>query len=310
VICSIAIHDGRNLQGEETMNVFEDYVNSAPPDQRDRRRAQIAHSFSRFTLAGPFLAGVYKPFNGERENVLQSLMAMKSRFVVDTNSNWKDEANHPDNRDTAFVVTDTYEDENAKLSAIYFGSHAPWMNQNVFSFGLEDYGDALEFMLHRADKEFASIFDVVALDAESKMPADRGQAGQIADEKRRILDIFNAKDTNGLPDWRTRDKACEQLERGIRAFAPFCLLNLRLASETAEQCYARLLLDKDFGNTTKFDFNRSNYPNVFGDMRLIQSALLLQANILSDDGAVKKMVSFIGSPEITAKPRLAIQLPK
>jgi hypothetical protein len=53
------------------------------------------------------------------------------------------------------------------------------------------------------------------------------------------------------------------------------------------------------GVKTRDEFCDPNRRNVFGDTRLIQNALWLKARILSNDGAVKRMVEYLGLPEIS-----------
>jgi hypothetical protein len=70
-------------------------------------------------------------------------------------------------------------------------------------------------------------------------------------------------------------------------------------------CYAALLMEDDaIGKKTRDEFNLvdgAGNPkrNLFGDTRLIQNALWLKSRIISSDGAVTRMASYLGVPEIT-----------
>jgi hypothetical protein len=55
----------------------------------------------------------------------------------------------------------------------------------------------------------------------------------------------------------------------------------------------------DVGNKTRQEFNETDRPNVFGDIRLFQNALWLKSRIISNDAAVRRMAEYAAMPEIT-----------
>jgi hypothetical protein len=59
--------------------------------------------------------------------------------------------------------------------------------------------------------------------------------------------------------------------------------------------YSRLLLSS---KVARNEFAKPNYPNVFGDLHLVQNALFFNAGFASNDNAVVSMARFCGLPRL------------
>jgi hypothetical protein len=136
---------------------------------------------------------------------------------------------------------------------------------------------------------------------------EQNHFNNVSDLKNRILnDILRLPDVTSLPPVEFTDK-WTQLIQVIRAKASSCFLHYWNAAKVSEFCYAALLLEPDgVGKKTREEFSSQDEAsnpkrNVFGDTRLIQNALWLNARILSNDRAVMRMVEYLGLPEITVR---------
>lgn len=90
-------------------------------------------------------------------------------------------------------------------------------------------------------------------------------------------------------------KNLEQMRKQFRAFiqkeAPQCSGDYLKAVGVARHSYALLLAEKLKMRT---EFSKQDNLNVFGDTRIIQNTLFMQAGILSSDKPGKRMATYAG----------------
>jgi hypothetical protein len=252
----------------------------------------------------------------DREDLLAVISGMR-RYMIDTNAESiaKSEASKPENFDKAFIIGQTLMDERDDLMKLLFDSRTDISNNNLFTFGMNEFSGRRFLTLARLDEYHRSTFDEQKLADESRRSATKTDAKSIARKQARMEDIRSMKDSLvknlELPSVKNRPAAAiaEQkkasLLRAIRANAPSCLLNYWNSVDVACKCYAVLLLERDdIGDKTRSEFNKAENPNVFGDARVVQNALCLSSHILSRDKGVKRMVEYIGLPEISVMDKI------
>jgi hypothetical protein len=237
------------------------------------------------------------------------------------------EAKRPENRNKAFILGQTFTDERENLKDTLFGPKADNSNNNLFTFGYVGEGKMRHLptpclVIHRLDVYYRPMMDEKRLQSTSrsstkgiKQDADliereRDHFDYVSDLKNRILnDILHWPDVTSLPPAEFTERKKAQLIQIIRSKASGCSLHYWNAVEVSSLCYAALLLEPDgIGQKTREEFSFQDAAgkpkrNVFGDTRLIQNAFWLNARILSNDHAVRRMVEYLGLPEITVTER-------
>ena len=132
----------------------------------------------------------------------------------------------------------------------------------------------------------------------------------IAEEKEKVLALLSVnrmEELKHLIDRRAKDRElCHCIERNITE----CFKRFWGSDEVARLAYARLLLGQDHvSREARKEFEDPNYPNVFGDVHLIQNALFFNAGFASHDRAVTRMARFCGLPMLTTNQRRSLPSP-
>jgi hypothetical protein len=303
---------------------LETWMDSKGVSESERRqfREFARHSESCYTENGQYLE---HPL--DKEDLLSVLMRME-RYLVDSNlPGLVAEAKRPENRNKAFILGQTFTDERENLKDTLFGPKADNSNNNLFTFGYVGERKTRHLptpclVIHRLDVYYRPMMDEKRLRSASRSPAkgikqdadlierERDHFDYVSDLKNRILnDILHWPDVTSLPPAEFTERKKAQLIQIIRSKAPGCCLYYWKAVEVSSLCYAALLLEPDgIGQKTRKEFSFQDAAgkpkrNVFGDTRLIQNALWLNARILSNDHAVRRMVEYLGLPEITVTER-------
>lgn len=289
-----------------------------PESERPQIRELAKHSISCYTENGEHIK---HPF--DTENLLCVLMGME-RYIVDSNLPGSvHDAKKPENRNKAFILGQTFTDERENLEDALLGSNADNSNNNLFDFGY--VGEEITWlptpclMINRLDAHQRITFDTKGLRMESRsrekrrkddpefIEMEQEQARNILGMKNLVLQKLSLSNIKCLPPAPFRERKRLKLIEVVRENAQNCFKNYTMGVEVATLCYAALLLEPDedrVGKKTRKEFQEAGRRNVFGDTRLIQNALWLKARILSDDGAVKRMVEYLDLPEI-AVPEIA-----
>ena len=287
--------------------------------ERIQYREFAKHSESCYTENGQYLKSPL-----DKEDLLSVLMRME-RYLADSNlPGLLGEAKRPENRNKAFILGQTFTDERENLKDTLFGPKADNSNNNLFTFGYIGWNKIQHLptpclAIHRLDAYYRPMMDEGRLRAASRSSAtgvkqdadfterERDHFDFVSDLKSRILNaILHLPDVTSLPPVEFTERKKAQLIQIVHSKASGCFLHYWNAVEVSSLCYAALLLEPDgVGKKTREEFNfkdEAGNPkrNVFGDTRLIQNALWLNARILSNDRAVRRMVEYLGLPEITA----------
>ena len=157
-------------------------------------------------------------------------------------------------------------------------------------------------MLERLDSHFRSVFDESSLIEASKPKNERTDArfleyqnqfkADVEHERNVILLLLGKiKDISELPSPKELEQKRTQFLAFIQKEAPQCSGDYLKTVGVARHCYALLLAEKLKMRT---EFSKQDYLNVFGDTRIIQNALFLQAGIFSGDKPLKRMASYAG----------------
>jgi hypothetical protein len=299
---------------------FEIWLDSkqVPEDERVQFRMFAKHSESLYTEDGRYFRNPL-----DKEDLLAVILGM-DRYLVDSNlPGILAEAKKPENRNKAFILGQTFTDERENLKDALFGPNADNSNNNLFTFGYIGRNKVQHLptpclVINRLDPYFRKTMDEGRLKAESRLSAkrikddvefgerERGHFDYVSDFQHRILSILSLPDFSTLPPPDFAERKA-QLIAAIRSKVPGCSTRYWRAVEVSSLCYAALLLEPDsVGRKARGEFcfrDATGNPkrNVFGDTRLIQNALWLNARILSNDRAVERMVNYLGLPEITVK---------
>jgi len=292
--------------------VLERYMDAArlPEAKRNLLRRQMEHSVSYYDLNGQHVKTAL-----DKEDLLSVVGGIR-RYMVDTNSPWKREASKPENFDKAFIIGQTVADEQVNLKGVFFGKNTDISNNNLFTFGLIAFSGVSCLEISRLDAHFSLTFDHEKLNEESTR-ANSTNVEFLQREREHMCDVLGLKQdilhrlgfstfpiTQLPPIQDTEPKKARMIDI-IRSSAPYSAKNFCNAVEVASFCYAALLLERDdVGSKTRNEFNDSTNRNVFGDTRLVQNALWLNAHMLSSDKAVKRMVDYINLPAITVTDKI------
>jgi len=291
--------------------------------ERPQFRKYAKHSICCYTEDGEYLKSSL-----DWENLLSELMKME-RYLVDSNLPGSvSEAKNPENRTNAFILGQTFTDERENLKDALFGPNADDSNNNLFTFGYVgrnkvQYLPTPCLVIQRLDAYYRETMDENRLRVASRSPSkltgqdgdffirEADQLAHVSNMRNHILtDILGLSEITSLPPVEFTERRKASLIQNIRAKAPDCFLHYWNAVEVSSLCYAALLLEPDgVGAKTRAEFgvqDEEGHPrrNLFGDTRLIQNALWLNARILSNDRAVKRMVEYLDLPQITVTGRL------
>jgi len=288
-----------------------------PDGARLRIRQQIEHASSFYMPCGEHIKYI-----SDKENLFEVLMKMQ-RYLIDSNlSDPLRDAAKPENKNKAFILGQTYTDEQDNLKAALL----KWdnSNNNLFDFGYmeEPIGGFPTpcVMINRLDAHQPLTFNMEKMRLESrphekKLKDDpkyvvrhKKHLEAVNDLKSRILAFHLClENLDPLPSPEFMAGCNKELIETIRHRAPSAFKDYEVAWEVATMCHAALLMEpKDnlVARKTREEFSREEgignpKRNLFGDTRLIQNALWLNSRIISKDGAVKRMASYLGVPGIT-----------
>jgi hypothetical protein len=225
------------------------------------------------------------------------------RYVVDTNSNWQAESAKPENRDKAFILGKTISDEQDNLQGLLFGPRVKIHNNNIFLLGVFQTGSRSNgdfVMLERLDQYFRLVFEPSSLLQGSKPKKERTdkksleyekqfKAGVEHERKVVLLLLGKIKKISELPPPQELEQKRAQFLAFIQKESSACSGNYLKAVGVARHCYALLLMEK---RSIRTEFSKEENLNVFGDTRIIQNALFMQAKILSGDKPLKRMATY------------------
>ncbi len=288
------------MTGEEqyrkVLSEYEQFLNTLTEEAR-RTIAEHAVSFCK-------LDGEYLPMPHEKENLFE-VVSQRERYVVDTNSNWQAESARPENRDKAFILGQTIIDEQDNMRGLLFGPKVKLHNRNIFVlsvFHASDPSIGNVMMLERLDAHYASVFDETSLREGSKPRKERKDAKSLeyqrqfkagVEHERQVILLLlgKIKEISELPVPKELKPMRARFLAFIRKESPECSGDYLRAVGVARYCYALLLAEV---RKMRTEFSKRDYLNVFGDTRIIQNALFLQAEILSGDRPLKRMASYAG----------------
>lgn len=275
------------------------------PEEGKRIRKILEHSQSRYDFSGKHI-----PHEFEKENVLEVLSKLDA-YVIDTNSEWKKECKaHPEK---AFVMSPSLSRENENTRELILDIRRAKLG-NIFSVGIDMRIKSV--IVERIDEPFRHAFDIPKLSEASRGKGDaltRQKAQNwktIEIEKRLIIDhiglaflfaeILNSPFLNAyresdkasdLPAPDKVPKVMELLKSDIKRRLPQCRYDIGKSKIAAEACYATLLMEE---KQIRAEFDEPNYAHVFGDMYIVQTALYLNAKILTKDKPLTKMAGYAG----------------
>lgn len=236
-------------------------------------------------------------------------MSFSRRLVVDQNVNWLDLSSAPESGNTAFILGTTIHKEASPIRLLVEDKNGVFRTrQNVFNFGVKyptqkdmeaGYREPM-IVITRLNAETTAILDLKGL-RKFNEPDGGGKLWDTSEavlvEKKRILALL---ETNSIKQLKV-----ESIQKKDAELAAYLVSNLRKCFKNFDQSeiaarygYARLLLRSP---RTRNEFEMQDYPNVFGDLQLVQNALFLQASILSKDKGVHKMARFCGVPYVCPK---------
>jgi len=281
------------------------------PKAREKALKSLNHSFSMYDFFGN-----HKPHPREKENLLD-LISKRDAYVIDSNSDWRDECKK--HLDKAFIITPALSRENQNTKELILEAKRCKLG-NIFSVGIDLDIDSI--MVDRIDEYFRYVFNDKALAESSRGVGEhiakqrqtnakgievdkfliRGhirlayQFSNGLDSAQILAALGGAKKTSDLPSQDCIQSTINVLKTDIKARIADCKYNVNLTKMVAEMCYAVLLLEdadrNEAGTRTKFD--KADYPNVFGDMYILQGAIMLGAKIMTKDKKLIQMANYAG----------------
>jgi hypothetical protein len=239
-----------------------------------------------------------------QENLFELIQRSNGRFVIDNNIPWFKLSKMPEHVDSAFVLGTTLDHESSPPRLLLEDSCGnPKICQNVFQFGMKTEvianGNAIRYLIiSRLDAHSTVSLNMNLLrqiDHPCGGSTNWNRTKSIAEEKEKILSLLSIKrieQVTQLPDRQTKD---EHLRLCIERKKPESFKRFWGSDDVARFAYCRLLLEWDrISKEARKEFADANYPNVFGDLHLIQNALFFNAGLASHDKAVKRMATFCG----------------
>jgi hypothetical protein len=256
-------------------------------------------------------------FNGKfiqasmsKKNLLDVITHCKNKYVCDSNSSWKEQAADKTNRAKIFLLSNPTMDEQKDFYNNLFATDLHLTNRNIYITSIlpEAAGVAIEHFTEELWKardknnlRKLSQDRVKGIDAEF-VESEKDFMTGVQIDKQNILTILNGFDLNNITsDSSGREEANNlksSIVKKIHAAGSKCYRNYFLCNEVVYLCYATLLLEIDsVGIKTRKEFFEQK-RNVFGDITIVRDALWLNAKILSNDNAIKRMVSYLNLPKI------------
>jgi len=252
-----------------------------------------------------FLSFYGKELLSTQGNLFEVIQKSARRLVVDNHIDWFRLSGLLDNSNTAFILGTTTDRESSPLRLLVedkFGN--PKVRQNVFMFGMKSptHEDILDghrtplLVISQLDEYAIKIFDVDGIRKFEQPGGEKvkwNSSQSIADEKEKVLSLLSIKRIEEIDQMpaRQRQTEDEKLRLSIERNKPRCFKRFWESNDVARFAYSRLLL---FSKKTRNEFANANYPNVFGDLHLVQNALFFNAEFASNDAAVMKMAKYCG----------------
>lgn len=208
---------------------------------------------------------------GSKGNDLLQVIADSTAYLVDNNVPWKRLASSCP--DKVFALGRTISDESDNPHGILFGKDSVPELRNVFIFGLEPTQAGVHFVIHRLDDSYIACF-------KSSLP-------RLAEMTESDIALFNSpakRDELRQEILVHMQKGPAILDHEIEELLPLCRGSFEKSCLAAEIVYARFLLSLSRSESQKeLKKFQDNHPNLFGDTRLIQEALMLGLRIATCD---------------------------
>ena len=225
---------------------------------------------------------------GSKGNDLLHEISSSTAYVVDNNVAWKRLAST--SPDTVFVLGATIEHEADNLQGVLFGRRSGTAEfPNVFALGLEPSEKGIRLVIHRVDESFIVCFKgpLPRLEEMSEAEVATFNCPAKRDHLRRVV-------------YAQMQRSLSALDSEIAAVLPLCRFDYQKSCLAAELIYARFLLSLGKAESQKERKKfLENHPNLFGDTRLIQEALVLGVGIVTCD--VRDVVNMAAIARVTAK---------
>jgi len=254
-----------------------------------------------------FLSFYGKEKLSTQENLFEVIQKFEQRFVVDNHINWFELSGIPENSKTAFIVGTTADKESSPLRLLLEdASGKPKIRKNVFLFGMKSpnpddilAGHRTPFLIiSRLDDYATEVLDIKSLRKFDQPDGDKAKwntSKSIAEEKEKVLLLLAGNRIEEVQQIQNRREKDEELRLSTEHKKAECFKRFWESNDVARIAYARLLLTSP---KARNEFANSNYPNVFGDLHLIQNALFFNAGFASNDKAVRTMARFCGLQRI------------
>jgi hypothetical protein len=289
-----------------TKKQVEEIIAKVAPQDGERIRKGLEHSRTLYDLNGNHV-----PHDFEKEN-LRDVISKRDMYVIDTNSTWHEECKK--HLDKAFIITPALARETTNLLNLILDRTRSKLG-NIFSFGIDDRINCI--IIERIDEAFQYEFDIPKLRQASRGKGpffEKQKAKHTAyniEEKERatfnieldlLFDVNSGQPRVSKKFWDT-GKACDlpppeelkyatdSLKNNIRQRVPACRFNVKNTINLVTICHRTLLLED---LRIRAEFDDPEKVNVFGDMHILQAAIYLGANILSNDKRLKTMASYTG----------------
>lgn len=231
-----------------------------------------------------------------KQDLFQLVKSMERLFIVDNHVPWARLSALPKHRNTAFILGTTISKETRSVRDFFTNTDGLKIRHNVFFFGLRFppemdiaiIGPGPHLWIQRLDEHCFGVYDHAAMNQwiDSGSPWD--DSASINEGKQTILSLLSVATIEKLHsmEYALRTSKANALHAAVEERIQLWFKDFEESRRVAEYAYAILLLDNA---AARRDFAALGNKNVFGDMQLIQNALFWQADILSQDHAVRMM---------------------
>lgn len=269
----------------------------------------LDHSYSMYDDYGKHIQHIK-----EKENLFE-VLDQRDTYIVDTNSQSKKV--YQQFPDKAFVYSSTLSREEREPTGLILDNKTCKVGNVFIVRGEPRLG---RVFAHRLDEHYRHLYDMVNFRRDcknGKFSKSQTEAAAIINtvNKKRLhneigislfledaltqspigTDFINSGVSADLPPAEKLKKTIESFKRGIKNRFPQSKHHVKKSIRVAELCYCTLMMEDNQPRTdsgARFEFDLSDYPNLFGDMYIIQAAVYLGARILTKDNGVFKMASY------------------
>lgn len=272
--------------------MVEKILPTLSPQDREQALKCLEHSCSFYDQIGNHI-----PHDYEKEKLLE-VIAQRDCYVIDNNSSWQKEYSKPENHNKAFIISPALAREYDNSNSLLLDDRHKY--GNLFSVGIFilDSGQPM-IMVDRLDEAMRYTFNLPALKEASRRKGQSylGEAANFRRNmelvKRDIREALNIQNASELqpPNDPHLTMVAGYLKQFIQQTAAQCRHNFPVARRVSNLCHAVLLIE-DTEIRKEFDMPVQDYPNVFGDMFILLTALLLKAKILTHDKGLIRMASY------------------